>query len=169
MCSGQSKTSCAGSLQSPKERCVRHRLQQVGGHCLQCIDESIFLITTIFSPSPAFLVPMSTSLVSSPGFMNLRSILTLRCALPVWKSQIQQHVERLLSGSICLAKAHPHCISDWLVDLSFVWLNESYRSLRSRKLYVRSLGKPDFVLFAVTPVRQRSGTRMQSALTLLTE
>ena len=52
--------------------------------------------------------------------MNLRSILTLQCTLPVWKTQIQQHVERLLSGSICLAKVRPHRISGWLVDLLLV-------------------------------------------------
>ena len=89
----------------------------------------------------------ATYLVSSPGFMNLRFILTLRYVLPEWKTQIQQHLEWLLSGSICLAKARPHRISDWLVDLSLVWLSESCASVRSRELYVRSLGKLDFVSF----------------------
>ena len=93
---------------------------------LQCIDESIFLTTSIQAQLHLFLMPLLTSLVSSPGFMNLRSILTLRCALPVWKTQIPQHVEWLHSGSICSAMARPHYISDWLVDLLLVWLSESY-------------------------------------------
>ena len=98
-------------------------------------------------------MPFSTSSVSSPGFMNLR------CTLPAWKTQIQQHVERLISGSVCLAKAHPYHISDWLVDLLLVWLSESCTSVRSRELYFRSLGKPPFFFFppAITPVRRRSG------------
>ena len=90
------------------------------------------------------------------------------CMVPVWKIQIQQHVQRLLSGSICLAKVHPQRISDWLGDLSLVWLSESCASVRSKELYVRSLDKPDFFFFFLhshtgMPEIQHSA-RMQSAL-----
>ena len=53
-----------------------------------------------------------------------------------------ENLERLLSGPICLAKARPHRIYDWLVDFSLVWLSERCASVKSRELYVRSLGKP---------------------------
>ena len=56
-------------------------------------------------------------------------------------------------GSICLVKARLHRISDWLVDLSLVWLSESCVSVRSRELYVRSLGKPDFFFKMTWPYR----------------
>ena len=49
--------------------------------------------------------------------MNLQSILTLRCELPVWKTQIQQHMAKQIDSEGSGSKARPHRISDWLIDL----------------------------------------------------